>query len=71
MSMTTYDFNEVLDELANTGVIPEYDIPVETDYTGLVSVKMGFPMPSERIEMLKDKTIMWVPFICDDGEYDE
>jgi hypothetical protein len=51
--------------------LPEWDIPVETDHTSLISVEMGLPLPPERLEMLKDKTIVWVPFICDDGEYDE
>lgn len=71
MLMTSYELNEELHSLSAEGVLPEWDIPVETDHTSLVSVEMGLPMPSERLEMLKDKTIVWVPFICDDGEYDE
>mgnify|MGYP003129713486 FL=1 len=69
--MTTYDLNEELHTLSAEGVLPEWDIPVETDHTSLVSVEMGLPMPPERLEMLKGKTIVWVPFICDDGEDDE
>lgn len=68
MMMTTYDLNEELHNLSAEGVLPEWDIPVETDHTSLISVEMGLPMAPERLEMLKGKTIMWVPFICDDGD---
>ena len=69
--MTTYDLNEELHTLSAEGVLPEWDIPVETDHTSLISVEMGLPMSPERLERLKGKTIMWVPCICDDGEDDE
>lgn len=71
MLMTSYELNEELHALSAEGVLPEWDIPVETDHTSLISVEMGLPLPPERLEMLKDKTIVWVPFICDDGEYNE
>ena len=69
--MDSYELIETLSELSTDGVLPPWEIPVETDTDKLVGISMGLPRSEEQMKDLEGKMVVWVPFIVADYEETE